>query len=357
MLQSQQLNNGSSTTLASSVSVIIPALNEEKFIERCLSCLEQQRFPAEQLEVILVDNGSTDRTIEIARSFSGSLNLKILRKSGCYISAIRNLGALSAKGRFLAFLDADCFPPSDWLARAIHLFQSGENGIVGSFYTVPEGSSWVAKAWYEDMPRLRQGSVSYVPSGNLFIRRATFLELGGFDPTLQTCEDFEFCQRATTAGYRVSAFRELSPVHAGTPQTLGGFYRKQRWHGNGVRTMFIRDMLHPGLAKTILQTAFTVFCMLIAVFAVPIAMATGRWAWLAVGPVLLIVSSFILAARAAFQGRSWSSVGALTVIYLVYGVARALSLIGLNGKRKAPSLPPAMPEPAAATVGSDTTHR
>lgn len=315
------------------VSVIIPAFNEEGVIAQCLSYLMRQDYPREHFEVIVVDNGSLDRTRDIACSFASLLNLTVLNKANGYISTLRNLGAASARGEFLAFLDADCFAPQQWLAQAVQKLQAGDGGVVGAFYTIPHGSSWVAKAWYEDLPKLRTGAVSYVPSGNLFISRRVFWRVGGFDPTLQTCEDFEFCQRVAVAGYGVSGYPELSSVHAGTPQTLSVFYRKQQWHGNGVRTLFLQNRLRGAVAKTIVQTVFTLVVLLAGTLALPAALATGKWMLLTIAPSFLMLSSFLLAVRGALMRRRYTLIPALTVMHLAYGIARALSLLGLDGKR------------------------
>ena len=98
-----------------SVSIIIPALNEARMIGKCLDSLTQLDFPRDHFEVILVDNGSTDDTIKIARSFTDRLRLRILQKKGVRISGLRNLGAREAQGEVVAFLDADCLAPSNWL--------------------------------------------------------------------------------------------------------------------------------------------------------------------------------------------------------------------------------------------------
>ena len=100
------------------ISVIVPALNEGSVIRRCLASLQQQRLPSDCFEVIVVDNGSTDRTREIARSFGGSLAVTVLERSGVRIAALRNLGAATARGEFLAFLDADCVAPSTGCNRS-----------------------------------------------------------------------------------------------------------------------------------------------------------------------------------------------------------------------------------------------
>ena len=315
------------------ISVIIPVLNEEKVIGECLDSLVRQTLTADRFEVIVVDNGSVDRTCEITKAYERSLNLKLLQKRNAHISALRNLGASCARGAFLAFLDADCLAPSNWLSRAVELLRRGDGGVIGAFYTIPEGSSWLAKAWYGQMATHKQGRVSYVPSGTLVISRNVFSSIGGFDETIPTSEDYELCQRVAAAGYDVLAFPELSTVHLGTPQTLSAFYRKQRWHGNGVRTEFFRNMLHPGFAKTVLQTAFTLLLMIASVAMIPVAVLTNKWSVLAIAPGILLLTSLGLASRAAVRRNSLNLVSPLTVAYLVYGIARSLSFVGLNGKR------------------------
>lgn len=337
LVKSRDAQTSSESTPVNRVilSVIIPALNEERAIGQCLTSLVRQSVPAERFEVIVVDNGSVDRTVETARAFEGSLNLTIMQKTDSHVSALRNLGAASAKGQFLAFLDADCFAPPDWLSRSVDVLRSGDGGVVGAFYTIPPNSSWLAKAWYEDLHTVKCGPVSYVPSGTLLVSRSVFVKLGGFDETIQTSEDCEFCQRVTAAGYRVLAFPALSTIHLGTPQTLGAFYRQQRWHGNGVRTVFLRDRLHTGFAKTVLQTVYTLFWMIVALLAVPVALVTANFSVLALAPAFLLLDSLILAARSAAQRKKWSVLFPLTLLYLVYGIARGVSLLGLNGKRTA----------------------
>jgi glycosyltransferase involved in cell wall biosynthesis len=332
------------------VSVIIPALNEEIVIEKCLASLAQQNFPPDSFEVIVVDNGSVDRTPEVARSFGVSLHLSVLQKSNIGISALRNLGANTARGQYLAFLDSDCVVPIDWLSRAVDLLRLGDGGVMGAFYTIPGSSSWVAKGWYGDMAKLKQGRVAYVPSGTLFVRRATFLKLNGFDEAIATSEDFEFCQRVAAAGFQVLAFPILSTLHLGTPQTLSGFYRKQLWHGTGVRTAFFRNVMDRGFAKTVLLTMYWLFWMVAAIASVPIALVVHNLALFLLAPSFLLLGSMTLAARNAAQRKNWNMLLPLTILYFAYGVARAFSFLGLGKKRSARPTAPAALESCARSA-------
>jgi len=332
------------------ISVVIPALNEEKVIGRCLASLAAQHIGPDQFEVIVVDNGSLDSTVAIARKFKSSLNLSVLEKKGSHVSAVRNLGAATARGQFLAFLDADCCAPPDWLGQAITLLQAGDGGVMGGYHSIPNPSSWLARAWYGDLSKRKQGPVSYIPCGTLLISRSVFNKVGGFDETLQTSEDFDLCQRIGAAGYQVLAYPALSTVHLGTPQTLRTFYRQQQWHGRGVRTVFLRDMLHPGFVKTFLLTGYTLFWTIASLLAIPIAITAYNFYLLVVGPAFLLFGATAMALRDAAQRRRFGLVFPLTILYLVYGLARCVSLLGRGRGRNARSVAPSLTGVHATTA-------
>jgi GT2 family glycosyltransferase len=317
-----------------SISVIVPALNEGSVIGRCLASLQQQRLPSDRFEVIVVDNGSTDRTRQIVRSFGGSLSVTVLERSGVRISALRNFGAAMAKGEFLAFLDADCVAAHHWLQQIADLLRADDFRIIGAQYRIPDNSSWVAKAWYGDLWRMKDGPVSYVPGGDLATSRDLFLNLGGFDETIVTSEDTEFCERASASGVPILAVPSLSVVHLGTPQTLEGFYRKQSWHGVNVHKVFLRDILHSRSRKAMLFAVYMLASIAVAVAGVCAGSVTGNAALPLAGIPVLIVGPSALALAACRQRRNWKQLLPLTLLYAAYGLARAMCLLGVGGARK-----------------------
>jgi glycosyltransferase involved in cell wall biosynthesis len=314
-------------------SIIIPTLNEEKFIGQCLGALAQQTLPFEQFEVLIVDNGSIDRTLDVIAESSSIIRTTVIRKTECNISEARDAAAALAKGSFLVFLDADCLPSPDWLKRAIDLVRRGDGGVVGAFYTIPKDSTWVAKTWYGDLARVRKGTVSYVPSGTLFIDRSVFHKLGGFDPAIPTSEDFEFCQRVAAAGYQVISYPELSTVHLGTPQTLKSFYQKQLWHGSGIRTVLGQNMLRRGFGTTILYTLVVSLSLVCIAVGLPIALVTGNLIFTAAPSGLLLLTSAVMAIKGTARRGSFSLFFPLTLLFTVYGVARSIALVGFGGRR------------------------
>ena len=316
------------SSTAVSISIIIPALNEERMIGRCLESLAKLAFSRDRFEVVVVDNGSRDNTLAIAESFHDRLNLRILQKADVRISALRNLGARVASGEILAFLDADCLAPQDWLDRILELAPADGAGVLGAYYLLPEDSTWVGRTWHRYQEAPKSGEVSHVPAGDLIMRREDFLRLGGFDETIQTNEDYELCERARKSGMQVRAVPRIGVVHLGTAQSLRAFFRKQAWHGTHVVKVFLRNISESHNLKAVLFAAWTLGCLAGIVIG-------GAWTAFdrAMWPVPLIVISgllappTLLAMKQVIGSRKWTDFFPLSALYLTYGVARAKALV------------------------------
>lgn len=316
------------------ISVIIPALNEERMIGRCLEHLAAQDVPLELVEVFVVDNGSRDRTKEIARNFSSRLNLQVLEMKNARIGALRNMGARFARGEYLAFLDADCLAPVSWLRQALSIFPTQPTGLIGAPYSIPEDSSWVARAWHGHQ-KSKLGDVSYIPGGDLLVRKSDFQQVGGFDESLQTNEDYEFCSRAIRAGLTVRTFAAISVCHLGTPQTLLEFYRKQRWHGKHVFKVFFRSLPRLRNLSSVAFAAYFLVCMAGWIGGAVAALLAGNPAYLLFFTAALLVAPFVLSLRSSLQRANLSNLVPLAMLFLTFGFARAACLVGLGAERAA----------------------
>jgi glycosyltransferase involved in cell wall biosynthesis len=317
------------SSAAVSISIIIPALNEERMIGRCLASLVKLAFARDRFEVLVVDNGSRDRTLEIAESFQDRLNVRVLQKTNVRISALRNLGARAAAGTILAFLDADCLAPEDWLDRIFELARADGAGVLGAHYLLPENSTWVGRTWHRYQEAPKSGEISHVPAGDLIMRREDFLRLGGFDETIQTNEDYELCERARKAGMQVRAFPRIGVVHLGTAQSLRVFFRKQAWHGTHVVKVFLRDMLKSHNRKAVVFAGWTLLCLLGIVAGAVWAADRGVWSVPLVAMAGLLLPPLVLALKQVFRSRQWSDLFPLAALYLTYGVARAKALVSV----------------------------
>ena len=319
------------SSAAVSISIIIPALNEERMIGRCLESLARLALAHDRFEVLVVDNGSRDKTLEIAESFQDRLSLRILQKANVRISALRNLGARAAAGNILAFLDADCLAPEDWLNRILELANADGAGVLGAHYLLPEDSTWVGRTWHRYQEAPKSGEVSHVPAGDLIMRREDFLQLGGFDETIQTNEDYELCDRVRKSGMQVRAFPRIGVVHLGTAQSLRVFFRKQAWHGTHVIKVFLRDVLKSHNRKAVFFAAYTLLCLLAVIGGSALAIISHRIWWLPVaGLAALCLPPAVLSARQVLASGRWRDFLPLFVLYLTYGMARARALLSIK---------------------------
>jgi glycosyltransferase involved in cell wall biosynthesis len=325
------------------ISVIIPALNEERAIPLCLEALVTQTLPKEAFEVIVIDNGSTDRTVEIAERFESRLRIRVVEKRHCSIAALRNRGVEEAQSNLLAFLDADCVAPPNWLSFALHILREPQARVIGAGYQIPHNSSWVARAWYGSQNK-KSGRVSYISGGNLLVSRAAFFAVGGFDEELQTSEDWEFCQRATTRGVPIYAYPQLAVVHLGTPQTLREFYRKQYWHGTHALKAVIHSARGVSSGRAAWLAIWTLISLVTFLAGIAVLVVDGK-VWLAAGAsVVLLAAPVTLSSRTAVARSNILLVFPLIPLYLTYGVARALCLGGISLPRPTK---PAVPDPLA----------
>lgn len=306
-------------------SVVVPAFQEEKHIARCLSSLASLKFDSSDFEVILIDNGSRDRTIEIASRFSSCLQLTILCHRALTIAALRNLGASVANGQYLCFLDADCVASPGWMEHARRLFGGHQRDLIGGHCAPPEDCSWVPRIWLFGRREREHGAISYLPAANLMIKRDIFIALGGFDASLETNEECDLCRRARKFGSRIVGYPELGVIHLGVPESLAHFFRKQRWHGKSVLKVFLRDWGSQNL-RALGFAAYT----LAALLSIMIVGTTLLWSssgkLLLMCCLILVFPAFVVSLRETVARRNFTHLLPLFVLYFTYGLARALSL-------------------------------
>ena len=308
-------------------SIIIPVRNEEHNIARCLSALSNSQIAPHVFEIIVVDNGSTDRTREVAAGFVSTYALRVLDWPNAYIAAVRNAGAAVAQGKYFAFLDSDCEVLPDWLTQAQLAISRGITGVFGSYYLIPENSSWIARYWHEERDKRGAGEVPYLPAGDLFVSRELFQKVRGFDETIQTNEDYEFCQRVRSIGHPITCIPELGVIHWGTPQSLVAFYRKHRWHGMHVFRVFLRNLPALHNFKPIALALYTLCCMLGLLISIGIALQGGSLRYLDAFVLALLVPPLALGIRSAASVRRLGAIVPVAALYLAYGLARASSIV------------------------------
>lgn len=315
------------------VSVIIPVLNAAKHIEQCLKSLVNLEYPKEKVEIIVVDNGSTDDTVEILKKFK----VQVLSKENCTIAALRNFGVKQAlkqrdcfgasrlamtlldnpKVEYLAFVDADCIVPPDWLREAIELLRQDGVSATGCWYALPDEPSFVAKAWDAHMEnrRAKVGEIDWVPSGNLIMRRQVFEKIGGFNEFLFTSEDVDICERIRKAGYKIFAHPKLAIVHLGNPKSISDFFKKEVWRGKGV----LQNLRFNKSISFALVSLFFFITTAIGLFRANKIIFLGSLVGILAAPVMLSMKAIISSKR-------WLYFFPLTFLFLIFGLSRAFSL-------------------------------
>ena len=116
-------------------SVVIPAFNAGNVIGGCLRSLQQQSF--QDFEVIVVDDGSSDRTVEVANGFAG---VRVLRQQHAGPAVGRNRGAKAAKGEIVVFTDSDCVPDANWIREMVQPFEDSKVMAVKGAYRTRQNS-------------------------------------------------------------------------------------------------------------------------------------------------------------------------------------------------------------------------
>ena len=211
------------------VSVLIPAHNEEDFIGRCISSIQGLDWPAERLEVLVIDHSSTDATA--TRVHQGGA--RVLTKSDGKIGSVRNAGLLATTGEFVAYVDADCAVPSTWLRKGIALLETGVSiGAVGGPCLCPVTSTWIERTFAPREPSAGDKKAETLATSSFITRRSLLLEVGLFDETLTSGEDDNISQRIRARDLALISSADCHVVHYGYPRTLRAVARKERWHGS-----------------------------------------------------------------------------------------------------------------------------
>lgn len=221
------------------VSVVVPAHNEEDYIDSCIASVLSTGWPRDRLEIFVVDHSSTDATARRAQ-MAGAV---VLHFSEGKIGAVRNAGLSAARGEFVAYVDGDCTVPSTWLQTAVGLLESDASiGAVGGPCLSPVRGTWVERSLAPSA--ISSGVIKRVQAiaTSSFISRASLLrDTGGFDETLTSGEDDDMSNRIASRGLKLVSASDCHIVHHGYPPTWLGVLKKEMWHGSHhieVRTRF-----------------------------------------------------------------------------------------------------------------------
>lgn len=185
------------------ISVIIPIYNGQDFVSECLESVIEQTYS--KFEIIIVDDGSTDKSVSIIESFSSKTNISIILQKNGDVSKARNVGIENSNGELIAFLDQDDTWLNDKLEKAVEIFNSySDTHLVFHDITkiFPSGKTHRAKDKHQIALSLNDDNLFkrlvvknvLMPSA-VVVRKESILEAGLFDTDFKTCGDYEMWLR------------------------------------------------------------------------------------------------------------------------------------------------------------------
>lgn len=226
-----------------SVTVIVPAYNDAETLRACLvACLTQTLEPE---RVIVVDDGSTDNTPEVAHA----LPVQYIHQENRGPAAARNRGAALAETGIIAFTDADCVPRPDWLERLVDAFEGGAIAIGGAYDNAAPNR--VLPCLVHEEIRIRHArlprEVDFLGSFNVAYRKDAFDAAGGFDESFPhaSAEDNDLAYRLQDAGGKL-VFDPTVRVAHHHPSNIGPYLRAQMRHGYWRMKLYAK---HPGRGR------------------------------------------------------------------------------------------------------------
>lgn len=298
-----------------SVSFIIPAFNEERHIANTLSSIKNACNVIEVVDIIVIDNCSTDRTAEIAEQAGAT----VLNVSGGPVSRLRNIGVEKSTGDLLVFIDADVSLTLGWvqnIAKTIEKVQRNPMFVTGSHCSVPEDTdNWLEKYWFSSFVN---SASSHLGTGHLIMSRELFHKVGGFSNSLETGEDYDICMRIKEVGGTVQEDAELKVIHNDFPRTIRAFVKREIWHGKGDSGSFSH------IVRSRVALASLLFA---AIHVVLIAALLGGNGLLLGVTVLSLAVFLILVSYLKFSRHGLKVVCINALVYYLYFIGRSVALV------------------------------
>ena len=211
-------------------SVVVCSYNGSRTINSCLKNLLALDYP--DYEVIVVDDGSTDRTAAIVEQYP----VRLLRSPNEGLSSARNRGLKAATGEYVVYLDDDAYPNRMWLRYLELAFRKGDYAAVGGPNIVPPDDEPIAQC----VARAPGGPIhvllsdteaEHIPGCNMAFERSALLKVGGFDPQFRIAgDDVDLCWRIMDEGWKIG-FHPGAMVWHHRRNSVRAYLRQQRNYG------------------------------------------------------------------------------------------------------------------------------
>ncbi len=237
------------------VSIVAPAYNEGENIRACINSLKAQDFPKERFEIIIVDNNSTDNTLEIIKNLDVIYTIEHRKGRG----EARNAGIMMAKGDIIALIDSDCVAEKNWLNYIVSAFADPNVGCVaGEIVAVENENSSMLEQYLIRKGHLSQKEhtehpfLPYAATANAAYRREVFNKIGLFAEKMSSEEDADLSWRMQlSTDYRVAYVPEAVVFHPYEASSKELFKQKRRHAYSGVNLYKIYKNYRRGEVKSL----------------------------------------------------------------------------------------------------------
>jgi len=342
------------------ISVVVCAYNAQRTMDQCLSSLAVLNYP--DYEVIVVNDGSCDRTLEIVERHD---YCRIISQPNKGLSAARNVGAEAATGEIVAYTDSDCVADPDWLTYLVAKMEAGNLAACGGPNFPPPEDNLVpaAVAVAPGGPThvlISDEVAEHIAGCNMAFRRDVLQQLGGFDPVYRAAgDDIDICWRFQDAGYTIG-FSPAAVVWHFRRNTVKAYCAQQRGYGKAEalvyskhpfrfnlfgqakwlgriygdlstslllsrRPLIYSGVFGRGLFQTLYEppsslTAFLPLSFEWSATSVPLALAgviCGAWWWLLTVPLLVTWVMCVNGARKAPMDKRFNGLNARALVALL----------------------------------------
>ena len=307
------------------ISVVVAAYNEEKTIGRCLDSLLAQTAPRNSYEIIVADDGSTDKTKQVAES----CGVRVITQPNRGPSAARNLGAQQARGEVVLFIDADSIPDARCVEVMAAAFADPQLAGASGEKKTRQMNLWarLIQMEYDFKYALLAAhpTIDFVDSSTAGYRRDIFLANDGFDTNLKEAEDVELSFRLAERGYRMVLLPGAITYHT-HPESLAHYLRRKFQYARGRAIVYT---LYPSKAASDSRTPQTQKLQMIIAAALPVAglvsLAWNAWGW----GIIALLGLIFIATTLDFVSYCWKrDKGVALVVPLTYLLSAYASGVG-----------------------------
>ena len=244
------------------VSVIVPTRNPASALQRCIMSIGRQDYPADRLEVVVVNDGGVPLPDEITRS-RAPLGISVIDVPRGGPAAARNAGVAASRGDVMAFTDDDCAAEPGWLRAMVRRLQQNAEAVIGGrvVNALPDNrysraSHHLISFLYHYYHEEQRGALPFFTTNNLAVRADVFARVGAFDAAFPfASEDRDWSDRCLHAGVPLVYARE-AVVHHAHALRFGSFLHQHFRYGEGARRFHRSRAQRRGISVQLERSAF-----------------------------------------------------------------------------------------------------